>query len=231
MRNRYLALTIAVTSALALAAWSGIAAGANSTATKTAKRPSLAAHGHASVARARPAALRLLYSQYGTPSGSIPAQDFEIYYSTFDAELADDFTVTGGQTWKVQQLDVAGFETGGPVTQATVVFYTDGGGSPDAFIAIRSSHNVTDASGALSIKFPAVTLPSGTYWVGVAADMDFTFHGQWYGALQSAIAGNPAEWENPGDGFGTGCTSYAPLTCLGFSNGDVVFDLMGHLAA
>jgi hypothetical protein len=35
-------------------------------------------------------------------------------------------------------------------------------------------------------------------------------------------------WEEPGNGFGTSCTTYQPLSCVGKS-GDLVFDLQGHL--
>jgi len=85
-------------------------------------------------------------------------------------------------------VDVNGVETG-PVSDASVTFYNDAAGAPGSLVAICQTHKVTDLSGALTIKFPAVTLTSGTYWVGLHSDQDFTFHGQWYAGLQSTVTG------------------------------------------
>jgi hypothetical protein len=230
MRYRYPAVAAAAAMVTVLAIWSGIASAQGGSAAQVAKRPTTGAHSAAAVrtAHVRPNGTKLLYSQYDNASGIITSQDFEVPFSTFDAQAADDFTVPTGQTWNVTQLDVAGAENN-PVAEAEVILYSDAGG-PSNILAIRNTHNVIDTSGALTIHFPAITLSPGTYWVGVTGTLDFTFHGQWYAGLRDVVNGSPAEWTNPGNGFNTGCTTFQPiLTCLGATR-DIMFDLRGHLA-
>ena len=230
MRHRFMVLATALTTVAAIATWSGIAAGAQgSSRAKVGKHPTLSAHikRHAGTA-VHPTNLKLLYSQYGGIDSILSTQDFETAFSPYDSEIADDFTVPAGQTWKVQLLDVNGQENGGPVGDASVSFYADAGGPYGGVIAIRRSHKITDSAGALSIKFSAVTLGPGTYWVGVHGDKDYVFNGQWWAAVQNTVTGSMAYWENPGNGFGSGCTSLQPVSCVGY-NGDMSFDLQGHL--
>lgn len=41
--------------------------------------------------------------------------------------------------------------------------------------------------------------------------MDFDPYGEWGRVTTSARSGAPAVYENPGDGFGTGCTTWATM--------------------
>ena len=62
-----------------------------------------------------------------------------------------------------------------------------------------------------------VRLEPGTYWLSVRANMSFSV-GQWGWEVVSQATGSVASWKNPGDGFGTGCTTYTDMqTCFGGS--------------
>ena len=53
--------------------------------------------------------------------------------------------------------------------------------------------------------------------------------GEWGWATRNTQVGTAAQWQNPGDGFGTGCTSWADeQDCLGDVGGpDHMFTLRG----
>jgi hypothetical protein len=233
MRKRYVGWTVAVAAALALMAWSGITAGAQDGSAGTkAGQPRVGGHAAPHAPGAVPAAVPpLLYNQYDNVSGNyVTSQNFEVDYSTFDAQLADDFVVPSGQTWGITEVDLAGVEDG-PVPEVIVSFYGDGGGSPGSLIALRTSRRVDDSGGNLSIKFPKVTVGTGTYWVSVDAQMDYTNHGQWYWHGRTVQSGDPAKWRNPANGWGTGCVDWTTVaSCLGFGGPDLPFDLRGRLA-
>ncbi len=67
------------------------------------------------------------------------------------------------------------------------------------------------------------------YWVSVVANCNFAGGcGQWGWELRSPIYGttSPAVFENPNNGFSTGCTTWNTLnSCLGYTNVDFMFDL------
>lgn len=60
-----------------------------------------------------------------------------------------------------------------------------------------------------------MTLRRGTYWVSVQANLDFATGGEWGWNTNNTVQKKGAKWQNPGDGFGTGCTTYKNLlTCI-----------------
>ena len=67
-----------------------------------------------------------------------------------------------------------------------------------------------------------------TFWVSVVANCSFTGGcGEWGFVQNTVIHGTEGQWENPDNGFGTGCTTWgANSTCLGLA-GDYAFDLKG----
>jgi hypothetical protein len=73
-------------------------------------------------------------------------------------------------------------------------------------------------------------LSGKTYWVSVVVNMPFlTGQGQWGFGTDTTIHGNEGNWQNPGGGFGTPCTTWDTNTnCVGIP-GDYAFDLQGHL--
>ena len=151
---------------------------------------------------------------------TVTSQDFEPAFDTYDNQAADDFVVPGGQTWTVEGVDVDGqYSTSGPATSFNVYFYTNGGGNlPGTLVATRAGSSYTPgpaAGDAVITLASGVTLAEGTYWVSVQADQNFTNTGQWFWSNRSVTTNTGAAWQNPGDGFGTGCTAWGrKTTCL-----------------
>jgi hypothetical protein len=75
-----------------------------------------------------------------------------------------------------------------------------------------------DSSGKFTITgIKGVALAAGHYWVSVQANMSSSA-GEWYWASRTKQSGSPAVWQNPGNGWGTGCTTWTPYeTCTGAS--------------
>jgi len=181
--------------------------------------------------------LTVLYDQTANDGGvGLVSQNFEPSFDAFDSQAADDFVVTASQGWTIQQLFVPGvyFNGAGPVNSVNVWFYQNsaGGGNPDLpGAAVCTYSNVvptTDNAGTLTIDLPtACILTPATYWVSVQANMDFATGGEWGWEDDSVQATSSAAWQNPGGGFGVGCTSWGVMqTCLGFGP-DLLFQVLG----
>ena len=173
----------------------------------------------------------VLYDQNDNDSGfGSNSQDFEADFDTFDNQGADDFTVPTGETWTVTQVDVTGsyFNGAGPAMWFNVFFYADAGGAPGALVSSQTNLAFTgDPSAAIPLTTP-VELTEGTYWVSVQARMDFGVGGQWAWEDRTVQSGNGSMWQNPGDGFGSGCPTWGPkTTCIPGSSVDFMFRLHG----
>lgn len=221
MRFKLLAVASAAT-ALLIAGLTG-QAGASG-------KPSTAGHGRAAVVPASPA---VLYSQIDNDSGiGISSQNFEAANDAFDTAGADDVTVPAGEAWMVQTVTVPGvyYNGTGPAVSETVTFYADSGGTPGAVVKSLTAIG-TDTSGSFVIRMPEkVKLRPGTYWVSVVANMDFAAGGQWGWETRTVQSGGAAKWQNPGDGFTTGCTTWGDMaTCTnaGGAWSDFMFALNG----
>lgn len=196
-------------------------------------RPAVSS-GYRSASAAAPTGLDVLYDQYDNDTGiGLVSQDFETANDGFDNQGADDFVVPVGATWSVTQVDVAGayFNGTGPADSFNVYFYADAGGLPGALVTSQTALAYTnDASAAIALATPVI-LTAGTYWVSVQARLDFTPNGEWGWEARSVQSNGPAAWQNPADGFGTGCATWGDLqTCLG--NGpDFVFRLHGSMGS
>lgn len=180
---------------------------------------------------AAPPVSTVLYTQNGrVMDGGIPSQNFETQLDRDDSRAADDFVVPKGRTWAINEVDAIGAYFGGtgPVDSANVTFYANAGGLPGAIVKDYEGLHVTDTGGgALEIRVPKTKLKAGTYWVSVQANMDLDKGGEWAWKSQDTSVGLRAAWENPGDGFATGCTTYTaePSCIVGF--GDHLFTLKG----
>jgi hypothetical protein len=90
----------------------------------------------------------------------------------------------------------------------------------------------TDVGGSFTILLPApAVLPAGTYWLSVQAVMDFGVGGQWGWTERTVQSISASAWRNPGGGFGTSCTNWAPrvATCAVGTNPDMIFRLNGTI--
>ena len=181
-----------------------------------------------------PAGATLLYDQTDAAAGNgVPAQNFEVAYDAYDSDAADDFVVpAGGWTVSSFNLGVTSTFTGAVTSQVTV--YADAGGLPGAATCSYAAA-ATNLDGLVA----TVTLPTtcalgaGTYWVGLAVNLDFAVGGQTFWSNRTTLSNSSAVWRNPGDGFASGCTTFTPLlSCAGIGGGagpDLLFQVVGAL--
>ena len=173
-----------------------------------------------------------LYNNTGTDSGlGIVSQNFESSFDIYDSQIADDFKVPKFRKWNITEIDITGvyFNGSGPAQSEHVTIYKDASGKPGAVAADYSELTGLDnGSGSFTITLPKTTLKSGTYWLSVFANMDFSLGGEWAWENFLETVRNPAQWQNPGDGFGTGCTTWGQENvCVPDGQGDNFFVLKG----
>ncbi|GJM15048.1 MAG: hypothetical protein DHS20C13_03750 [Thermodesulfobacteriota bacterium] len=185
-----------------------------------------------------PMEIDVLWDQTENASDTdIVSQDFiDVIFDTFDSRAADDFLIPEAFLWKVETVKVFGtFDGAAPdsLQSLDVVFYTDEGGLPGNLVNGCNFVNIlpvdlNDPSFLINLPTPCF-LRSGTYWMSVRANMLFLPNGQWFWNENTVQTLSPFVWENPGDGFGTGCTtfSYALAEC-GADFPDLSFQLMGE---
>jgi hypothetical protein len=172
----------------------------------------------------------VLYDQNDNDSGNaISSQNFESAYDVYDNMGADDFVVPAGQKWIVSEVDVTGQYTLGPAASVHITFYKNKKNLPQNVVADYPAVKCADTAGSFvcNLGKTKAKLKPGKYWVSVQVNMDFAVGGQWYWQVRSLQAGSEGAWQNPGDGFGTGCTTWGGLgACIG--NGpDLMFTLRG----
>lgn len=174
----------------------------------------------------------ILYDQTDNGSGNgAPDQDFEAGYDTYDAEGADDFVVTDAEGWTVLAIDTIG-TTGGVAASVNINILDDNGGAPGNVICSYPATATVDTAGSLSTTLPTpCPLPGGnTYWLTQQTQQDFATQGQHFWSNRTVQTGNPGHWQNPGDGFGSGCTTFTPMTTCGVGGGtnpDFLFAIRG----
>lgn len=116
-----------------------------------------------------------------------------------------------------------------------VTFYQDNNGLPGELVVECDDLKGADNQGSFAITVPKtckILLRGGrTYWVAVVANMDFDPYGLWGWETRARQRDNPAAWENPRDGFRTGCKTWGVMTsCIGEGGGegpDFMFALKG----
>ena len=165
-------------------------------------------------------------------------QNFSSANDPYDNAAADDFVVTSGG-WNVSQVNLTAqyFNGSGPPDSFDVTIYQDAGGAPGAAVCTYTGLPYTATgvgngiTGAVSIPLSSTcSLASGTYWMSPIANMDFATAGEfgWSAFAGAPTPGAHAQWQNPGDGFGTGCTSWGDIdTCLASSSFPPGIDSMG----
>jgi hypothetical protein len=165
----------------------------------------------------------------------IVSQDFlDVAFDPHDSRAADDFLVPDGYLWSLETVKVFGLYLGpAPAQSLDVVFFRDEGGFPGKIVRGCDYNDIlpediTDPSFMINLPTPCLLTP-GTYWMSVRANMHFLQHGQWFWHENTVQTLSPFVWENPGDGFGTGCLtfSYAKAECDAFFP-DLTFQLIGE---
>jgi hypothetical protein len=150
----------------------------------------------------------------------IVSEDVDEGENAFDSRGADDFRLS--TRCRVSAVGFDGLVYNGVADSFTVTFYKDKGGLPGRVVSTATSsefgpcppHVVCDTS--VTLPTP-VTLRRGAGWVSVQANVGLAEEFVWMTAVTQN--GKPAVWENPDNGFGTGCTTWATLqTCWGSLN-------------
>jgi hypothetical protein len=184
------------------------------------------------VSLADPITQDLLWDQFdGTVTNAYTAQNFEAGLEAYDNEMADDFTVPAGFEWLLEELvfygiyyncGTTGLPPCGPTDSWDVTIYANTGGMPGAVVAGPYNIVATQVLDTLNQYFFVLTFPAGvvvtegSYWVGATANMSFSAAGQIGIGDNDILHGSMAMWQNPGDGFLTGCSSWGVAqTCFG----------------
>jgi hypothetical protein len=161
----------------------------------------------------------ILYYQYDNaatePPINIGSQDFEPAFDTLDDQAADDFFlpdcfpcnlyITGVQVMGEYSSG------GGPASSFNVYFYYNGPDNlPGTLIAAFTNLPYTGTPPDFTIRLPSMMpIASGaTYWVSVQARQDFNPNGQWFWHNRTVQSNAGAVWQNPGNGYGTGCITW-----------------------
>jgi hypothetical protein len=157
-----------------------------------------------------------LWDQYNSPATEPPinvgSQDFEPASDTLDDQAADDFVFTYPYNNCITAVRVMGeySEGGGPASSFNVYFYANAAGNlPGTLIAafFNLTYTGTPPEFVINLSNPFCMGP-GTYWVSVQARQDLNPNGQWYWHDRTVQSNAGAAWQNPGDGYGTGCVSW-----------------------
>jgi hypothetical protein len=158
-----------------------------------------------------------LYDQYNSaatePPLGIDSQQFEPAMATLDDQAADDFVLTTGiGAIYMTGLRVMGDYSagGGPASSFNVYFYQNGSGNfPGAAIAQFMDLPYTGTPPEFVICLPYLFhISPGTYWISVQANQDFNPNGQWFWRNRTIQSRSGAVWQNPANGYGTGCVTW-----------------------
>ncbi len=157
------------------------------------------------------------------------SQIFEAAYTTNDVIALDNFTLGAPATLGTLEAVVGGWNGFTVASYSSVQYWHVAIWSDEALAGVSLTGDVADiivptwtsltplGSGsasqeivALDLSAANVTLPAGTYYLGLNARLDFSPYGQ-IGVEASGINGDLASWQaNPAGGFGQG--TLLPLT-------------------
>jgi hypothetical protein len=181
----------------------------------------------------------ILWNQYNNPATqpplSIGSQEFEPAFASLTDQAADDFVFTYPFNNVITGVRVMGeySEGGGPASSFNVYIYGNGPGNlPGGLIAARFNRPYTGTPPDFTINLVSlVTLGPGTYWISVQARQDFKAAGQWFWHNRTIQSNAGAAWQNPGDGYGTGCITWnRKNACMPDQvSPDQVFQVLGFI--
>ena len=149
------------------------------------------------------------------PPLGIGSQQFEPAMAAFDDQVADDFAVNVPEhnVFYITQVRVMGeySQGGGPASAFNVYLYRDAPGHlPGELILSLLNQPYTGTPPDFTIDFPTPLglFDPGTYWISVQAVQNFNPNGQWFWHNRTIQSNSGAAWQNPGDGYGTGCVTW-----------------------
>lgn len=165
----------------------------------------------------------LIYSQYDNPATQPPlgigSQLFEPASQALSNQAADDFSIgCCSEGFLIETVKVMGEYSagGGPASSFNVYFYRDAAGNvPGQLIFSATNRPYVGTPPDFSIDVGNVFVDTQRYWVSVQAVMDSSTNGQWFWHNRTSQLFSGAVWQNPGDGYGTGCLVWnRKNTCL-----------------
>ena len=147
------------------------------------------------------------------PPLGIGSQQFEQAMAAFNDQTADDFVVDllPLHVFYITEVRVMGeySQGGGPASSFNVYLYRDGPGHlPGELIFALLNQPYTGTPPDFTIPLTAGVFDPGTYWISVQAVQDFNPNGQWFWRNRTVQSNSGAAWQNPGDGYGTGCVTW-----------------------
>lgn len=216
-----------------------LAAAAPAGGSRTAVEPAIVLEAAVDEGKGLPLGITL-YNQTDFPAGAgFVSQMFEPANAAFDCRAADDFTVPAVDIqWDVNEVIVFGayIQGAGLAPLLDLEFFPDVGGVPGAAAScsylglVNGVDFLDDGFGNFDVVLPSIcSLPAGDYWLSARADMDLAAGGQWLWAERGVQSGATFTWENPPDGFGTGCVAWTPANACGASAPDLLFALFGAM--
>jgi hypothetical protein len=183
---------------------------------------------------------KTLYSQMSKPvAAGASSQDFETAREAYTSTAADDFKVPGSvKSWKLTAVgfagkyDTLGSSTAGPADSFNLAFYRNAKSLPATSIAQLDAQSYKEKNGEFSIKLSkAVKLDPGHYWVSIQARQDGNTSGQFFWLGTEKKHGTASAFENPGNGYASGCTDWTTATsCFSAAARDFRFSLTGTAA-
>jgi hypothetical protein len=189
------------------------------------------------------AAAITLYDQLNNDNSNGLSSTNDSSNAAYTAQGADDFVVPAGG-WYISRVDFCGEDyTGGGLSSFNIYFYQDGtdlNGDhvPGALIASATAQPFTSGADPAcngGDTFYSVTglnfsLPAGTDWISIQANSTNFF---WLWQWNLVVTNNSAAFQNPGDGFFSGCVTWMPYNQCGESTPtiDFMFRLVGNLTA
>ncbi len=176
------------------------------------------------------------YTNSASTGNGLPSQDFEAAFDDFDAEAADDFIAPGTAQMAstICQVSIEGTGAGLPTDPANMVvlnIYDDDNGLPGTVIYTESFSGAAvdpdgDGNFTLDLTGSMMLIGGETYWLSAVAEMGFNCCGQWFWTTASDGNGSAYVWQNPGGGFGLGCTTWTDGATCGLSAGpDLMMDI------
>jgi hypothetical protein len=160
----------------------------------------------------------ILWDQYSSPATEPPvgigSQNFESANSVLDDQAADDFMLCPipCRSYHITTVGVMGEYSagGGPASSFNIYFYTNAGADlPGPVVVAFTNLSYAGTPPDFLITLPySVAMYSGVhYWVSVQARQDLNPNGQWFWHNRTVQTNAGAAWQNPGDGYGTGCVT------------------------
>lgn len=229
MRPRALSAMVAGAAALALAATFAAPANAGS-------GPTVSHRGVAGPAAAASPGAVCFSSAAADVGNAVTSQNFARADNAFDTHTAGDFKCPGATgAFKIKKVSVIGqyFNGAGPADSVNVTIYNQTGGEPGSVKCSYKNLPYTNGPSFVIALPSACQVANGkAFWVEVQANMDFATGGQWGWELGTPADLKQADFKNPNDGFGTGCTQYQNdlymIDCIPSLTGDeVIFTISG----